>query len=132
MNKKICLFCGKPAKLAVIVMQEGKEEIFHFCGCCSEEGDFYRKLESVSGGYGKTKSLKYCPGCGYSYKDFKEYRFLGCPECYRSFSRGVTRYLKNIHSSLSYKGKTPLRHYSEKRTRNKNALSRKLGQRKTE
>lgn len=33
--------------------------------------------------------------------------FLGCPQCYESFKKHLEPLIKDIHSSLSYRGKVP-------------------------
>ena len=60
----------------------------------------------------KTKTI--CKFCGYHYSDFKEIGFLGCPECYKSFYPYIIKYLKEIHRSIEYKGKIPVRFKNEK------------------
>lgn len=59
------------------------------------------------------KSIK-CSFCGYTYSDFKEIGFLGCPECYNKFSSNIIKYLRSIHRNIKHKGKIPIRYKNEK------------------
>jgi len=106
MNKKTCYFCGNRASPVVVIMLNGKKKVFYFCSECSEAEDFYERFCSFAA-EGKKEEESYCPECSYSYKDFKEYGFMGCPRCYEYFAPGIGRYLSKIHRSLSYMGKKP-------------------------
>lgn len=61
-----------------------------------------QELESATAGAG----LK-CPRCGFSQADFKKSGRLGCPECYRTFSEGLSGLLKSMHKGTRHVGKAP-------------------------
>ena len=109
MIKQPCCLCGKESEVSVVVVRNGRKSLSRFCRECTGSEDFPGKVERISGRGSRRKTPEYCPACGYPYRDFREYRFLGCPECYSHFGKEVDRYLKRIHSSLFYKGKTPSR-----------------------
>ncbi len=48
-----------------------------------------------------------CPRCGFSQTDFKKSGRLGCPECYRTFSEGLSGLLKTMHKGTRHIGKAP-------------------------
>lgn len=70
--------------------------------------------------------LKKCPFCGYSYKEFKEYGFLGCPYCYKYFSPFIENYLLKIHGRLVHKGKYPSSFKKVKKNKKLMELEKKL------
>lgn len=79
-------------------------------------------IEQAAGGV----ELK-CPRCGFTQADFKKSGRLGCPECYRTFSEGLSGLLKTMHKGTRHVGKTPeaLRSSSENANRLK-ALQKQL------
>ena len=48
-----------------------------------------------------------CPRCGFTQVDFKKSGRLGCPECYKTFSEGLSSLLKTMHKGVKHMGKTP-------------------------
>ena len=48
-----------------------------------------------------------CPRCGFSQADFKKSGRLGCPECYKTFSEGLTGLIKTMHKGTRHIGKAP-------------------------
>jgi protein arginine kinase activator len=81
-----------------------------------------QELEQAAGGV----ELK-CTRCGFTQADFKKSGRLGCPECYRTFSEGLSGLLKTMHKGTRHTGKTPeaLRASVENADRMK-ALQKKL------
>jgi|SRR6185369_1265394 len=61
-----------------------------------------QELEQSAGG----TELK-CPRCGFTQADFKKSGRLGCPECYRTFSEGLSGLLKSMHKGTRHIGKAP-------------------------
>ena len=113
-----CIKCDKVANIIVIIDKE--EKVLKFCfDCAKEEGFFDSKLIPVDA-LRKIEKIRVgkCPNCGYSYKEFKEYSFLGCPECYRYFSPLIEKYLSKIHGSLIHKGKFPSSFKKKRKNRN--------------
>jgi len=81
-----------------------------------------QEVEQAAGGV----ELK-CPRCGFTQADFKKSGRLGCPECYRTFSEGLSGLLKTMHKGTRHTGKTPegMRATAENADRMK-ALQKKL------
>jgi len=48
-----------------------------------------------------------CPRCGFTQADFKKSGRLGCPECYKTFSEGLSGLLKTMHKGTHHVGKAP-------------------------
>ena len=48
-----------------------------------------------------------CPRCGFSQADFKKSGRLGFPECYKTFSEGLTGLIKTMHKGTRHIGKAP-------------------------
>jgi protein arginine kinase activator len=48
-----------------------------------------------------------CTRCGFTQADFKKSGRLGCPECYRTFAKGLAGLLKTMHKGTRHIGKTP-------------------------
>ena len=61
-----------------------------------------QEIEQAAGGL----ELK-CPRCGFTQADFKKSGRLGCPECYRAFSEGLSGLLKTMHKGTRHVGKAP-------------------------
>jgi protein arginine kinase activator len=49
----------------------------------------------------------HCSLCGYGYSNFRQAGRFGCPECYDSFRSQVLPLLRQIHGSVSHRGKSP-------------------------
>jgi protein arginine kinase activator len=61
-----------------------------------------QEIEQAGGGV----ELK-CPRCGFTQADFKKSGRLGCPECYKTFSEGLSGLLKTMHKGTRHVGKAP-------------------------
>src|SRR5215831_14154993 len=61
-----------------------------------------QEIEQAAGG----AELK-CPRCGFTQADFKKSGRLGCPECYKTFSEGLSGLLKTMHKGTRHVGKAP-------------------------
>src|ERR1700677_1856567 len=48
-----------------------------------------------------------CPHCGFTQADFKKSGRLGCPDCYKTFSEGLSSLLKTMHKGTRHVGKAP-------------------------
>ncbi|HEU6448400.1 MAG TPA: UvrB/UvrC motif-containing protein [Verrucomicrobiae bacterium] len=48
-----------------------------------------------------------CPRCGFTQADFKKSGRLGCPDCYKTFSEGLSGLLKTMHKGTRHTGKAP-------------------------
>ena len=80
------------------------------------------EIEQAAGG----TELK-CSRCGFTQADFKKSGRLGCPECYKTFSEGLSGLLKTMHKGTRHVGKAPetMRHATENADRLK-SLQKKL------
>jgi protein arginine kinase activator len=81
-----------------------------------------QEIEQAAGG----AELK-CSRCGFTQADFKKSGRLGCPECYKTFSEGLSGLLKTMHKGTRHVGKAPetMRHATENADRLK-SLQKKL------
>src|ERR1041385_829508 len=61
-----------------------------------------QEIEQAAGGV----EVK-CPRCGFTQGDFKKSGRLGCPECYKTFSEGLSGLLKTMHKGTRHTGKAP-------------------------
>jgi protein arginine kinase activator len=61
-----------------------------------------QEIEQSAGGV----ELK-CSRCGFTQADFKKSGRLGCPECYKTFSEGLSGLLKSMHKGTRHVGKAP-------------------------
>lgn len=61
-----------------------------------------QEIEHAAGG----TELK-CSRCGFTQADFKKSGRLGCPECYKTFSEGLSGLLKTMHKGTRHVGKAP-------------------------
>jgi protein arginine kinase activator len=61
-----------------------------------------QEIEQAAGG----TELK-CQRCGFTQADFKKSGRLGCPECYKTFSEGLSGLLKTMHKGTRHVGKAP-------------------------
>jgi protein arginine kinase activator len=48
-----------------------------------------------------------CPHCGFTQADFKKSGRLGCSDCYKTFSEGLSGLLKSMHKGTRHVGKAP-------------------------
>ena len=112
MNKMGCYLCGKKSSVVVAIVKNDKIKIMNLCENCLKN----LNIENISKRKGNAGG-NVCPECGYSFEDFKETGFLGCPFCYEYFSPEIKEYLSKIHYSFVYKGKFPKRFSNSKEKR---------------
>jgi protein-arginine kinase activator protein McsA len=97
-----CFICkGRSYLLVKFKGKKEKKVEFNLCKNCLEKYNLFLNT-------GNKRRNNICPVCGYTLKDFKEYRFLGCDFCYEYFFKEVSDYLKKIHINTIYKGKYPV------------------------
>src|SRR5271170_3909279 len=120
---KMCSICKeKPATVFLSnISTENKKVDLDFCDACAKakgiddpaailiaSADLMlglgaaQEIEQSAGGV----ELK-CPRCGFTQADFKKSGRLGCPECYQTFSEGLSGLLKTMHKGTRHVGKTP-------------------------
>lgn len=125
MESFFCQNCGEnPANLWVTKIMEGQVSKQHLCDECFRKLSGYslpftlalpinimNPFASLAEGLKPFKTAKFqvCKNCSTSWSDFLQSGFLGCPQCYKSFSKFLTPIMEDIHSSLTYKGKVPKR-----------------------
>lgn len=51
--------------------------------------------------------VKTCPRCGFIWKNFKQTRELGCPQCYETFHQDVVHWLTKKGYGYEYTGSGP-------------------------
>lgn len=61
-----------------------------------------QEIEQAAGG----TELK-CLRCGFTQADLKKSGRLGCPDCYKTFSEGLSSLLKTMHKGTRHVGKAP-------------------------
>ncbi|MCX7917200.1 MAG: hypothetical protein N2589_03635 [bacterium] len=96
-----CFVCDNDAYILLKFRKNTKKYKLNICKKCLES------FNIISNTKENNKKLNKCPVCGYTFEEFKEYRFLGCDFCYKCFSKDVIEYLKKIHTNVIYKGKFP-------------------------
>lgn len=116
----ICKLCGiRPAKIHYTEVVDDKVVDLDLCIECAEMrgievptggsmemGDLAAGLiNSLIGGETEKLGKVHCALCGYAYSNFKKMGRFGCPECYDSFRAQVLPLLRQIHGSVSHKGK---------------------------
>ena len=125
MDNFFCQHCGEnPANLWVTKIMDGQVSKQHLCDEC------FRKLSGHSLPFTlalpinmmnplisatdtvrplKSADFQVCKNCSTSWHDFMQTGFLGCPQCYENFKKQLEPLIKDIHSSLNYRGKVPKR-----------------------
>ncbi|OQA88933.1 MAG: hypothetical protein BWY31_00118 [Lentisphaerae bacterium ADurb.Bin242] len=122
----LCQNCKKnEATIHVQQIVEGQEKSFHLCpACAAKKAETEPELQSfnlaemlfdladkVASTVGKEDSAAgknmVCPHCGWDMERFRKTGYLGCPECYKTFSSFLSGVLKNMHRGCSHEGKTP-------------------------
>ena len=84
-------FAGR--KVMVIIMYD----IF------SEFADFFDNFDV----FPTYREITTCPGCGQSFRNFRETGKFGCEKCYETFRAPVRETLKQIHGNFKHTGKIP-------------------------
>lgn len=113
----LCEVCKKnEATIHTIKIINGKTSEQHICKECAaklsdtEFGDFgtISSNDIIKSFFNiKQPEVKSCPVCGYSFNDFKESGFLGCPECYNTFRKEIIPMLRRVHGNTKHVGTVP-------------------------
>lgn len=69
----------------------------------SEFSDFFDNFDV----FPSYREVMTCPGCGQSFRNFRETGRFGCEKCYDTFRAPVTETLKQIHQNTKHTGKIP-------------------------
>ena len=99
-------------KEAIVTYKEnvnGKKQELHLCSECALKlgvGDFdnmffphVMSFESLF----ETREIKHCPKCGYTLDDYYNTGYLGCSECYKTFSDTLDQLFLKIHGKNRHK-----------------------------
>ncbi len=116
----LCEICGKKrATVHVTEIVNGKTTEVHLCENCAKKkgmvdaqsfgiADLLTGLIDLGIEVGeREKTLKSCPGCGMTFKDFKKTGRFGCAQCYETFRKPLLPLLEKIHGSVHHFGKSP-------------------------
>jgi len=116
----LCEICGKKrATVHVTEIVSGKATEAHLCESCAKKKgmvgtqsvgitDLLTGLMDLGIEIGeREKTLKNCPGCGMTFKDFRKTGRFGCARCYEAFRESLMPLLEKIHGSVRHFGKSP-------------------------
>ena len=91
----LCPVCNRSQAAVKVSKICGNETVIgHVCYDCrqkAESADVASFYNTFVTGYKKT-----CPRCGWTYKKFSETLLLGCPHCYKTFSKEVFALVEGI------------------------------------
>lgn len=129
MNNMLCEKCGiNQANVHIIKVVNGNKREVNLCDkCANDVSDIpntpLEDLEHVSNSFHNllsglvdyiNKSSKTpdslevkCNNCGMSYREFKKSGFLGCSECYKTFSNTIIPIIKRVQGDVEHVGKVP-------------------------
>ncbi len=125
----LCERCeNKEATVTISRITNEKKHKIHLCSdCAAEEGYFAWSFEPQFPVHSLLKSLlndmsgkaasqrltpgrtvsSDCPNCGRSYSDFSRTGFLGCGQCYETFSDTIKPLLRRIQGGTVHRGSRP-------------------------
>ena len=105
------------ATIHVTQVIDGKSRELHLCEHCAEESGLnvqnVMSLPDVLFGMAgtaeedKESAARSCPGCHLRGADLKKTGRLGCPQCYRTFTRELAPMLAAMHKGVRHAGKCP-------------------------
>lgn len=108
----ICDKCGKnTATTHIHTVINGVVTEKNLCADCamtegySDNGlmGLFSSLLNTNGGVGLTEEK--CEKCGTTFSQIAKSGKMGCPECYKKFSKQLLPYLKRLHGSVKHIGK---------------------------
>lgn len=114
----LCESCGKkPSVIRVKAIVNGKLVEYALCADCARELGYANLLFVMLTGFESTLNdffpdgensagVLRCSCCGASFQDILRGGKIGCAECYRTFSNQLAPFLRKIHGSILYRGKT--------------------------
>lgn len=119
----LCEDCGKrKASVHVTQIVNNQKTVMNLCLECAKKHGFEDALstgsftlsnflagiiqESEAESTKPLPKLK-CPGCGLSYREFRQHGRLGCHRCYETFFDNLMDLLRRIHGSNEHGGKVP-------------------------
>ncbi len=120
----ICQRCQqKEASVHITQFINGEKQEVHLCEQCAQETNvemgipqfpvhnLNNLLGFITKAYGGDKRISNdrCPNCHTPYRKIAETGYVGCSECYESFSRQLEPVLRRIHGTNKHCGKIPQR-----------------------
>ncbi|MBN1425753.1 UvrB/UvrC motif-containing protein [Candidatus Fermentibacteria bacterium] len=117
-----CDACGnRPAEIRVTEVARGRVEERMLCRACAaklgvDSGSHavfsVSKLVAGMGDQAAPNGLERvdavsCQSCGLRYAEFRDSGKLGCPECYRAFSKDLAVLIRRLHGALRHSGRGP-------------------------
>lgn len=102
-----CQSCGKK-EATVRYMEDinGKKQELHFCVDCAKKLGFVKFTDMFSPiftnipdffeGFALKEELE-CPTCGYTFEDYTNTGFFGCPDCYDTFGDRLDDIFLKLH-----------------------------------
>ncbi len=110
----ICEKCGK--RQATVYIKTNVNGIYtekHLCAECAKEygGDFSDLSTAgfFSSMFAKPseKATKRCKNCQTTEREFLKSGYLGCSECYETFSDSVNAVIRKVQGNTAHVGRTP-------------------------
>ncbi|MEP4079769.1 UvrB/UvrC motif-containing protein [Haloferula sp.] len=120
-----CDNCGKPAKVHLTQLVDGKVKKVALCNECAQQKGVtdptgFALADMLLGGKDetpasvtslaqvpKTGSSRSCPQCGFTMADLKKVRRFGCGVCYATFRDEVNQMVRGMHKGPTHCGKVP-------------------------
>ncbi len=129
----------------------GKKRSFALCGECAEEmkkngelnvgtsifdsaffpssfhNDIFGGLFSDAKMLPKSSGEKSCPGCGYTFSEFRRVGKAGCSQCYTTFAAELAPSIRSIHGNAKHIGRAPAKAKAKNKKENElKALKKEL------
>ncbi|HEX8878155.1 MAG TPA: UvrB/UvrC motif-containing protein [Phycisphaerales bacterium] len=119
-----CDRCDNDATVHEVTVRNGVKVEKHLCEACAAGegiagatlGELLTKfMTQESEATAKPKQAarvrpSACPGCGFTFEQFRQAGLLGCPACYKSFEALLTPLIERAHEgSTQHTGKVPKR-----------------------
>lgn len=112
-----CHLCGKPAKVHLTQIVQGKIHKIDLCEDCAQakglndpDGPALTPLQGMdplASRENRPLVPPACPSCDFTPKDFKRLGRFGCPQCYETFAPLLEPVLANMHPGIDHHGKVP-------------------------
>lgn len=116
-----CDFCDKPAVVHEMTVKNGIKKEVHLCHehaidagiDLPEHQPISKLLAQVTVSHAKSRSRsehRRCPECGFSFAEFRKSGTLGCPECFNTLEKPLTKLIERAQNGATHHtGKTPKR-----------------------
>lgn len=75
----------------------------------------------------KSAGAKSCPGCGYTFAEFRRVGKAGCSQCYSTFAAELAPSIRSIHGNSKHTGRAPAKAKAKNKKENElKALKKEL------